>query len=195
MRDQKNILFIQGGGNGGYEADKKLADSLQSSLGNGYAVHYPEIHPVESEPDYGWPEQIAREILKSKNDLIIVGHSFGASMILKCLSENTFQQTLKGVFLISTPFWSGNEDWVKGLMLKGDFANQLPANLPIFFYHAKDDEEVPFSHLNSYRSTVESGHYREIDKGGHQLNNDLSIVAKDIKDSPLIYMVTNKGNN
>lgn len=176
----KKLLFIQGGGDNGYQADKKLVDSLKQCIGNAYEINYPEIESKEDESDYGWAKQIGNEISKSEENLILIGHSFGASMILKYLSENSIQKKLNGVFLIATPFWKGNEDWVQGLRLNENFADQLPENVPIFFYHCKDDKEIPFSHLQEYRERLKSATYREIDNGGHQLNNDLAIVAKDI---------------
>ncbi len=177
----KKILFIQGGGNGGYKADKKLVTSLQNALGKEYEITYPEIQSKETESDYGWTQQIDEKISDSGNNLILVGHSFGASMILKCLSENPIKRKIKGIFLIATPFWSGDEDWKQGLKLKENFADQLTDKVPIFFYHCKDDEEIPFSQLHDYQEKINRATFREIDNGGHQLNNDLTIVAKDIK--------------
>lgn len=177
----QNILFIQGGGNGGYEADKKLVDSLRDCLGQNYEINYPTIQPNENEPDYGWIKQIEKKVSESVDNLILVGHSFGASMILKYLSENSLQKKIKGIFLIATPFWSGNEDWVQGLMLKDNFTENLPDNVPLFFYHCKDDEEIPFAHFQEYRAKLNRATYRIIENGGHQLNNDLTIVANDIE--------------
>ena len=37
------VLFIQGAGDEGYEADKKLVASLQAGLGDTYEVRYPQI--------------------------------------------------------------------------------------------------------------------------------------------------------
>jgi pimeloyl-ACP methyl ester carboxylesterase len=83
--------------------------------------------------------------------------------------------------LLATPFWSGNEEWVKGLELRNDFADQLPENIPIFLYHCMDDEEAPFEHLFMYAQKLPQATVHEIRKGGHQFNNDLKFVAKDIK--------------
>ncbi len=58
----KQILFIQGGGKHGYEADKELVASLKAALGKGYDLHYPEITSDESAPDFGWTQQIANKI-------------------------------------------------------------------------------------------------------------------------------------
>lgn len=177
----KRILFIQGGGKGGYQADKALVDSLKNALISNYEIDYPEIQTAEGESDYGWTKQIGKAIFDGGDHLILVGHSFGASMILKYLAENSVQKKLEGIFLIATPFWSGSEDWVQGLILKEDFADKLPKNVPMFLYHSKDDAEIPFSHLNCYQKKIHGAFYRAIEKGGHQLNNDLSIVAKDIE--------------
>ena len=176
----KQILFIQGGGDDGYAADQLLVDSLKTSLGSEYSISYPQIATRETESDYGWPVQIGQHLKEFKDSLILVGHSFGASMILKYLAENAGQQKIEGVFLISTPFWSGSEDWVQGIKLRSDFADRLPPAIPIVFYHAKDDEEVPISHFHAYRKRLSHAVFRQIESGGHQLNNDLSIVANDI---------------
>jgi hypothetical protein len=71
---------------------------------------------------------------------------------------------------------------VQGLKLQEDFAEGLPKNSRIFFYHCRDDEEIPFDHLASYRHKLPVATFREIESGGHQLGNNLNLVAKDIKD-------------
>ena len=175
------VLFIQGGGDDGYEADKKLVASLHAALGETYEVHYPEIPSDETVSDFGWPLQIGKEIADIKGNVILVGHSLGASLLLKYLSENEIKKNIRAIFLISTPFWRGNEDWKQGLKLHKDFASKLPKSVPIFLYHSMDDEEVPFDHLELYSQNLLQATVREIANGGHQLNNDLTIVAKDIK--------------
>ena len=177
----KKIVFIHGGGNGGYAADKALVASLKTALGKEYEVDYSEIKSDESAPDFGWVQQIAERISKSNGDLILVGHSFGASMILKCLSEIRVTKKIVGIFLIATPFWSGDEEWKQGLKLKENFADNLPVKDSIFFYQCLDDEETPLSHFEHYKQKIPQATFREIKSGGHQLNNDLTVVANDIK--------------
>ena len=176
-----HVLFIQGGGGDeDYQADAKLVASLQEVLGSAYTVHYPLL-PNESSPDFGRRKQIDKEISLVKGEIILVGHSLGASMLLKYLSENEVKKKVAGIFLISTPFWSGQEDWKQGLKLHEDFPDKLPKNVPIFLYHCRDDEEVPFAHLSIYAQKLPQAIVREIGSGGHQLNNNLSLVAMDIK--------------
>jgi uncharacterized protein len=177
----KHILFIQGGGDGGYEADTELVASLQKALGKKYNINYPEIKSDESASDFGWTQQIGKKISETQNDFILVGHSFGASMILKYLSENYVNKKIAGIFLVATPYWNGNEDWQAGLKLPENFSYKLPKEVPIFFYHSEDDDEIPFSHLKQYKQKLIRATFRTIKKGGHQFNNDLTVVASDIK--------------
>jgi uncharacterized protein len=177
----KNILFIQGGGGEeDYTEDAKLVASLQAVLGESYSVHYPLLTD-EPVPDFGRMQQIGKEIAAINGEVILVGHSLGASMLLKYLSENQVKKKIAGIFLISTPYWSGDEDWRQPLKLEKDFANKLPKDVPLFLYHSKDDEVVSFSHLAIYKEKLPQATIREIERGGHQLGNDLTVVAKDIK--------------
>lgn len=179
----QQVLFIQGGGNGGYEADAELVASLQTELGNKYKVHYPQMLPDESIEDFApfWLNRIGEEISATKSELILTGHSLGASMLLKYLSENSINKNIARIFLIAPPFWRGNQDWVQPLKLQEGFAKKLPKDIPAFFYQCKDDEVVPYKHFTTYKQYITWASFREIESGGHQLNNDLSLVAKDIK--------------
>lgn len=176
----KQLLFIQGGGNNGYEADTALVNSLQNALGTWYEIHYQKIRSDETAPDFGWVQEIGRQISAMKDNFILVGHSFGSSMILKLLSEQMVEKKIAGIFLLSTPFWSGEEDWIKGLKLQEHFAERLPEDIPMFFYHCMDDEEVPFSHMAFYMEKLARATFRELPQGGHQFNNNLTVVAQDI---------------
>ena len=177
----RNVLFIQGGGEGGYEADARLVVSLQKELGTKYKVHYPQLSSNENVADFGWPRQIGDAVSTMEGPVILAAHSLGASMLLKYLTENTIIKQIKGIFLISTPFWNGKADWVQGLKLNEDFAGNMPPAVPVFLYHCRDDEEVPFKHLSLYQQQLPEAFIREIKSGGHQLNNDLTLVTEDIK--------------
>ncbi|GAB4010286.1 hypothetical protein GCM10028808_20670 [Spirosoma migulaei] len=178
---KKQVLFIQGGGKDGYEADAKLVASLQNALGMDYEISYPRMQTDEAAPDYGWLKQIGNEIEKLKGDAVLVAHSLGASLLLKYLSEYKASKKVDRVFLLAPPFWTGKEEWVQGLKLQEDFAERLPPTSRFFFYHCRDDEEVPVDQFTTYRQTLPGATFREIERGGHQLGNNLTLVAKDIK--------------
>ena len=133
----KHVTFFHGGGTeADYEADAKLVDSLQLKLGPGYLIRYPLL-PNDGTSDLGRRKQISAEISASHDDVIVVGHSLGASMVLACLSEMKIDKKVAAIFLLATPFWSGDEDWVEAFKLQPDFANNLSENTP-YIYHGRD---------------------------------------------------------
>lgn len=181
MKDAKHVLFIQGGGEGAFVADTPLAESLQKSLGRDYQVHYPAM-PDEGDPnDEMWRAQIRRQLGEIGGDTLLVGHSVGAYVVVRFLVGDRGRSPSPGVFLIATPF-VGEGGWqMDDSALPEDFAEVLPSGVPIFLYHARDDDVVPFAHLGLYRQKIPHATIRELESGGHQLNNDLSVVAADIR--------------
>ena len=178
---KSRVVFIHGAGQDGLEEDRKLATSLQDVLGAGYDVRYPEM-PDADNPEYeGWKGRIASELAALDGEVILVGHSLGGSILLKYLSEENAETSVAGLFLIAAPYWSA-EDWeVSEYALRDDFASKLPSELPVFLYHSRDDEEVPFAHLELYTERLDRATARAFDGRGHQLNDDMSEVARDIE--------------
>ena len=175
------VLFVHGGGQGAYEEDKKLAASLRDVLGAAYDVRHPKM-PDEDRPECeAWKGRIAKELAALDGEVILVGHSLGASILLKYLSEESLRKPVAGLFLIAPPYW-GAEDWeVDEYALQEDFASKLPEGLPVFFYHSRDDEWVPFAHLALYAERLPRATIREFDGRRHQFDDDLSEVARDIE--------------
>jgi predicted alpha/beta hydrolase family esterase len=179
----QQILFIHGAGEGAYEADAKLARSLQSGLGSGFTVDCPEMPDEDNAPYDAWKQLIQKKVEAAEGPIILVGHSMGASHLAKILAETEMSAAIPGIFLIAAPYWGG-EGWLyegyEEIETPKD-ASKFPAGAKVFLYHARDDEVVPFDHLAMYRNLLPQATVRVIDSGGHQINNDLSVVAKDIK--------------
>lgn len=174
------VLFIQGGGDGAYKEDAELAKALGQALGLGFDVRYPAL-PNESEPDFtAWKARILAELKEMGPGAILVGHSIGASVIIKLLTDTS--PSLAGVFLIAAPFWYHHDFWHwPEAQLPKDADTRVPRSLPLFFYHGSEDKVVPFSHLDLYAELFPHATIRRL-KGDHQLQGDLSVVARDIRD-------------
>lgn len=167
---KKQVLFIQGGGEGAYEADENLAAALQHALGAEYNVVYPHM-PDEADPQYeSWAAQISKERAALGDNAIIVGHSVGGAVLLRHLSEARIDKPIAGIFIIAAPYW-GAEEWQA----------DLPARLPVFLYHSRDDTVVPFAHLAQFAEKFPQATVRNLNGRGHQFNDDLSEVAADVK--------------
>jgi uncharacterized protein len=176
------VLFIQGGGEGAYDADRLLADSLQRTLGHGYRVRCPRMSD-EDDPQYdAWKTGIEAGLTEMRGAIALVGHSLGAFLLVKFLVETKLPPDLVGVFLIATPFVSESEGWqFPDMALPKEFGEKL-SGVPTFLYHSRDDEVVPFEHLALYRARLPPATARVFDGRGHQFRNDLTEVADDIKD-------------
>ncbi len=177
-----DVLFIQGGSTGAYDADRPLADSLRDELGAGFEVRYPRMVD-EDEPDVdAWGRQIDQELDAMPGDVVVVGHSIGASVVLKHLSERVPPERVRGLFLLATPSWGADDFWHwEACTLDPAATRRLTGRLPVALYHAADDEAVPFSHLARNQGLVPGASIHEIPEGGHQYANDLGFLARDIQ--------------
>ena len=180
MSVKKHVLFIQGAGEGAYEEDAELVKSLQDVLGTEYNVLYPKMPEEESSGYEAWKAQISKGLAALDGKVILVGHSVGSSMVLKYLSEERAETSLAGIFLIAAPYWGSGGWQVDAFTVDEGHASKLLKALPVFFYHSRDDDVVPFAHLAMHAEKFPQATIREFDGRGHQFNNDLSEVAADI---------------
>jgi predicted alpha/beta hydrolase family esterase len=178
----RNVLFIHGAGTGAYAADRLLANSLQSALGNEYDVHCPQM-PNEADAPYpAWKAEIESQLASLGGPVALVGHSVGGSVLLKWLCDSRATRNVAGMFAVAAPFWGADEYWRwDEATLPRDAAAKLAGNWALFFYHSRDDETVPFGHLALYAAALPRATIRALDGRGHQLNNDLTEVAADIR--------------
>ncbi|MGY0004685.1 alpha/beta fold hydrolase [Micromonospora sp. I033] len=181
MAETRQILFIQGGGAGAHdEWDDKLCDSLRRELGNGYDVRYPGM-PNEDDPSYArWSAAIRREMTALDDGAVVVGHSVGATILVNALTERPPEPELEAIVLVAAPFvgaggWPGDE-----FELAHDLGSRLPQGVPVHVFHGLRDETAPPSHADLYARAIPQAQLHLLPGRDHQLNNDLSEVAKAI---------------
>ncbi|MFG3301807.1 alpha/beta fold hydrolase [Micromonospora chersina] len=186
MAGTRQILFIQGGGAGVHdEWDDKLCDSLRRELGNGYEVRYPHM-PDEDDPSYArWSAAIRREMAALDGGAVVVGHSVGATILVNALAERPPEQELRAIVLVAAPFvgaggWPGAE-----FELPHDLGARLPQGVPVHVFHGLRDETAPPSHADLYARAIPHAQLHLLPGRDHQLNNDLSEVAKAISTDDL----------
>ena len=178
----RQILFVQGAGKGVHDCwDNKLVASLEQELGDGYAVRYPRM-PGEDEPGYeAWKAALAEEFNRLKDGAILVGHSVGGTILIHMLAEQLPKFSIGGLFLVAAPF-TGEGGWPSDEMeARTDFGERLPKGLPVHLYHGADDAEVPVGHVDLYAKTLPHAVVRMIEGADHQLNENMSPVARDIR--------------
>ena len=177
----KQILFVQGGGGGAHAVDARLAASLGDELGPDYEVRFP-LMPNEGSPDYeAWKRQLTEEIANLGDWAILVGHSIGATILVNVLAETRSKPKLAGIFLVAAPF-IGEGGWPSDdLTPPKELGARLPPDVPVFLYQGRDDETVPPGHVDLYAKAIPQAVVRRLDGRDHQLNDDLSEVARDIE--------------
>ena len=110
---------------------------------------------------------------------ILVGHSFGASVLLKYLSEAVRRPALAGLFLVATPFWGPD---FPELALPSDVGMRLRDLSPLHLYHSRDDPEIPFEHLERYGRALPHAVVRALDGRGHEFDQpEFPELAADIR--------------
>lgn len=151
---------------------------LEGSLGPDYLVKAPRM-PKPDQPHYRtWARRIAELIAGTKNP-VLVGHSFGASVLLKYLAEASPLPSFTGLFLVATPFWGPD---FPEFALPADFATRLLDVSPIYLYHSRDDNEVSLEHLERYRYALPQAVVRVMDGRGHEFNQPaFPELAADIR--------------
>jgi hypothetical protein len=178
----RQVLFIQGAGEGVHDRwDSKLVASLERALGESYAIHYPRM-PGEDDPDHAaWKAALLREFVTLEDGAILVGHSFGGTVLIHALAETPSKSRLGGLFLLAAPF-IGEGGWPSGGIEDcGDVSKRLPSGFPVCLYHGTSDTDVPAVHVHLYEKAIPHAVVRTLEGRDHQLDNDLSDVARDIR--------------
>ena len=177
----RQVLFVQGGGKGVHDRwDNQLVDSLTAELGPGYEIRYP-VMPNEADPSYEvWKLALHQELAMLEHGAIVVGHSVGGTILINFLAEQTADSDLGAICLIAAPF-IGTGGWESDdIEPRPDLGARLPRDVPIFLYHGRDDDTVPFAHVELYARAVPRAQVRRLAGRDHQLNNNLAETAADI---------------
>jgi len=179
---KRQVLFVQGGGERVHdEWDNKLVESLVRELGPDYEIRYPRM-PNEVDPQYAsWTAALEKELGKLRDGAILVGHSIGGTILINALAEHAARWTPGGVFLISAPF-VGEGSWpAADIGSMSDLGTRLPARVPVYLYYGSKDDTVPTKHTGLYEKAIPAALIRRLASRDHQLNNDLSEVAADVR--------------
>lgn len=135
--------------------------------------------PDPDEPRYlAWADRIA-QLVSGLEHPFLVGHSFGASTLLKFLAQADPRPAFRGLFLVSTPFWGSDSP---EFALTSEQLGQLQTLTPMFFYHSKDDPIVEVAHFHRYQQALPHAVFRLLDDRGHEFDQEsFRELADDIR--------------
>ena len=175
------LLVHSSGPQGPGEGSAPFAARLGEELGPDYEVQFPVL-PNPEDPHYEpWSERLGQILAGADEPLIVVGHSLGGSVALKRLAEGGSAESIAGLVLAETPFW-GESDWEAEWALPRDWPQPATALPPIVLFHSRDDEEIPFAHLDLYAKRLPGAAVHPLEDNGHLLDRgDLSEIVASIR--------------
>jgi predicted alpha/beta hydrolase family esterase len=138
--------------------------------------------PGEADSKYAlWKAALKEEFARLADGAILLGHSIGATILINVLAEEPFETTLSGIYLISVLFvgqggWSSDD-----IEPMSDLGETLEKQWRIYIYHGSEDDTVQSGHVDLYEKAIPQALFRRLAGRDHQLNEDLSQVAADIR--------------
>ncbi len=151
---------------------------LRERLGDDYEVILPTM-PNKTNAQFGeWKLWFEKIIPFLNEEIILVGHSLGASFVAKYLSENKFPKKLNGVFLVSGVFDKDSDGYS---LLSFSLPEKLDLQTEnLYLYHSKDDPVVPFSALENFIKALPKAHSRVFENRKHINQPEFMELAEDI---------------
>jgi pimeloyl-ACP methyl ester carboxylesterase len=138
--------------------------------------------PHEADPQMRtWRPALKAVLAALRPGAVVVGHSVGGTILIHALADGLPAPVLGAIVLLAAPFigeggWSSEE-----IAPRPDLAARLPAAAPVLLYHGEADAEVPVAHVERYAAAIPWARVCRLSGRDHQLNNDLSEVARDIR--------------
>jgi len=175
----KNLVMIHGAGPRHYRSLKDGTGDWQaklpSLLGHQFNIVAPQM-PSPKNPSYEeWKILLDKNLAKLKGEVFFVGHSLGASFLVKYLSQEKTLQKINGLFLVSAPYST-----VSGFEAPTDYSI-FSSIKKIILYHSLDDVEVPYAHSLLYQSKL-NAQLRTFQQQGHYFKKeDFPEIYSDIQ--------------
>ena len=179
----KLIFFLHSAGaQGTHEGSSDFVAWLKRVLGTEFKVVHPKM-PNPEAPDYApWKAKLKKELVKLKGEVILIGHSLGGSVLLKCLTEESFTNPIAWMFLVSVPFWGGDENWQEETFtLPRNFVKKLPEIPNVFLYHSVNDPIVSSEHQALYAEKFPHATIRKLSGDEHAFRQGIPELVTDIR--------------
>ncbi len=154
---------------------------LQETLGTEYDVLAPRM-PNASDAQYAEWALLFKKILPLLDDnLILVGHSLGASFLVRYLSEEQVSKRIRATFIVAGAYSTDMEDMTSEFAAPSSLALFEQQSGHVFLYHSKDDPVVPFSELQKYQAALPNATARVFEDRQHFNQETFPELIADIR--------------
>lgn len=166
-----------------YFRKKRWKESLQEKLGPDFDVLAFRMPNTFNAKYFEWKIWFDKIVPLLSEKVILVGHSMGGIFLIKYLTENDFPKIIESLHLIAAPYENA-DDWVLAdFNLPGDLSRVLSQTYKIYLYHSKDDEIVPFSHLEKYKKHFPQAREVIFEDRGHFSQTEFPELVENIINS------------
>jgi hypothetical protein len=179
------ILFIHSAGpQGDNEGSAPLLSDLRQALEPAIAIVAPAMPDTATNPTAKrWDAAAASAIAAMQSPYALVGHSLGASTLLRCLTATDPPPGLAGVVLISAPWWGSPTDDPDSFAMPPGFAKRLGQLPKLLFITSRDDEIAPRPHAQQYVEAIKGAELKLLNGHGHEFARGSNIpVIEAIRD-------------
>ena len=163
------VLFVHSvGPQGDGAGSSALLAGLRASLPPGTELLAPQMPDPDNPVAAPWIARCQAAITGVNDDVILVGHSLGGSIILQTLAQFGLPKGLLGVVTLASPFW-GAPDWqVESFALSAQDAEKL-AGLPrLVLVQGDADEVIPADHPERYKALLPIAEIRRLAGVDHE---------------------------
>lgn len=155
--------------------------SLQDVLGSSYEVFSP-IMPNSNNARYEeWKIWFEKLVPFLTDNVVLIGHSLGASFLVRYLAENEFSVHIRATLLVAGAYSVDMDDMTSEFAAPKSFELLEKQGGSIFLYQSKDDPVVPFSELAKYQAALPHATARIFTDREHFNQDTFPELIADIK--------------
>lgn len=155
--------------------------SLEEELGVEYEVLLP-IMPNKQNAKYSeWNIWFKRLYPFLQNEVVLIGHSLGATFLARFLAEEDFPVKIVGTFLVAGPYDVDDHRSGSEFALPSSLAKFERQGGNIFLYQSEDDPSVEYTALTKFKKAIPSSTTRAFKDRGHFNQETFPEIVEDIK--------------
>ncbi len=179
----RNVLFVHSAGpQGSNQGSTGFVANIKKELQGDFQVIAPDFPEPENPRFDEWKEQLESSLDKLNEEIILIGHSLGGSVLVKYFSEEECRLPVRAIFSVAAPYWGKDDDWQKrDFQLSQDIDLTAKRWPELYFYHAKMDPIVPFHHVNLYEASFPEATVHPLEGDSHLFEEGIPSLVKDIK--------------
>ncbi|MFA6278743.1 MAG: alpha/beta hydrolase [Candidatus Paceibacterota bacterium] len=155
--------------------------NLQETLGDTYEALIPRMPNSNNAKYIEWKIWFEKLFPFLNDEVILIGHSLGASFLAKYLSEEQFPKKILATFIVAGPYDSDGDRPMVEFILPDSLALFEKQGGTIFLYHSKDDPVVAFSELAKYQKALPSAKVNVFEDRKHFNQESFPEIVTSIK--------------